>query len=76
MIAGSNPGVGWEFFSSPLRPHWFWLPGALSLGIKRPGREADHSPPSSAEVKNVWTVLALHQNAFMAWFSVIKAEEL
>jgi hypothetical protein len=22
-----------------------------SLGIKRPGREADHSPPSSAEVK-------------------------
>jgi hypothetical protein len=27
-----------------------WVPGALSLGIKRPGREADHSPPSSAEV--------------------------
>jgi len=25
--------------------------GALSLRIKRPGREADHSPPSSAEVK-------------------------
>jgi hypothetical protein len=23
----------------------------LSLGIKRSGREADHSPPSSAEVK-------------------------
>jgi len=22
-----------------------------SLGVKRPGREADHSPPSSAEVK-------------------------
>jgi hypothetical protein len=30
-------------------------PGALSLGIKRPGREADHSPPSSAEVKNAWS---------------------
>jgi hypothetical protein len=28
-----------------------WVPGALSLGVKRPGREADHSPPSSAEVK-------------------------
>jgi hypothetical protein len=27
------------------------VPGALSLGIKRPVREADHSPPSSAEVK-------------------------
>jgi hypothetical protein len=24
---------------------------ALSLGVKRPGREGDHSPPSSAEVK-------------------------
>jgi hypothetical protein len=28
-----------------------WVLGALSLGAKRPGREADHSPPSSAEVK-------------------------
>jgi hypothetical protein len=28
-----------------------WVPGALSLGLKRPGREADRSPPSSAEVK-------------------------
>jgi len=27
------------------------VPGHLSLGVKRPGREADHSPPSSAEVK-------------------------
>jgi hypothetical protein len=25
---------------------------ALSPGIKRPGREAEYSPPSSAEVKN------------------------
>jgi hypothetical protein len=28
-----------------------WVPEAFSLGLKRPGREADHSPPSSAEVK-------------------------
>jgi hypothetical protein len=28
-----------------------WVSGALSLGLKRPGREADHSPPSTAEVK-------------------------
>jgi hypothetical protein len=28
-----------------------WVPGALSLELKRPGREADHSPPSSAEIK-------------------------
>jgi hypothetical protein len=25
------------------------------LGVKGPGREADHSPPSSAEVKNAWS---------------------
>jgi hypothetical protein len=28
-----------------------WVPGALSLGVKLLGREADHSPPSIAEVK-------------------------
>jgi hypothetical protein len=28
-----------------------WVPGALSLGVNRPGRDADHSPPSRAEVK-------------------------
>jgi hypothetical protein len=28
-----------------------WVPGALSLGVEWPGREADHSPPSTAEVK-------------------------
>jgi hypothetical protein len=35
----------------PTQPPIQWVPGALSLGVKRPGREADHSPPSSAEVK-------------------------
>jgi hypothetical protein len=29
-----------------------WAPGALSSGVKRPGREANKSPPSSAEFKN------------------------
>jgi len=28
-----------------------WVPGALSLGVKRPGHEADHLPPSGAKVK-------------------------
>jgi hypothetical protein len=36
-----------------------WVPGALSLGVKRPGREADYSPPSTAEVKE-WVELYLH----------------
>jgi len=35
----------------PIHPHIQWVPGALTLGVKRLGREADHSPPSSAEVK-------------------------
>jgi hypothetical protein len=29
-----------------------WLPGAISPGLKRQGREGDHLTPSSAEVKN------------------------
>jgi hypothetical protein len=28
-----------------------WVNGALSSGIKRPGREADDSPPTCVEVK-------------------------
>jgi len=33
-----------------------WVPGGgdLSPGVKRPEREANHSPSSSAEVKNTW----------------------
>jgi hypothetical protein len=55
-------GAGNFFFTTvsrmalgPTQPPIQWVPGALSLGIKRPGREADHSPPSSAEVKNAWS---------------------
>jgi hypothetical protein len=36
----------------PTQPSVQWVPGALSLGVKQLGREADHSSPSSAEVKN------------------------
>jgi hypothetical protein len=35
--------------------HMQWILGALSLGVKRPGREGDHSTPSSAEVKDAWS---------------------
>jgi len=31
--------------------------GAFFLGVNRPGRQADYSPPSSAEVKNVWSCI-------------------
>jgi hypothetical protein len=35
----------------PTQPPIQWVTGAPSTGVKRPGRDADHSPPSSAEVK-------------------------
>jgi hypothetical protein len=37
------------------QPHIQWVPGALSLEVNRPGREADHSPQASTEVKKMWT---------------------
>jgi hypothetical protein len=37
----------------PTQPPVQWVPGVLSPGVKaRPGLDADHSPPSSAEVVN------------------------
>ena len=48
-------------------PDRLWLPSTLlfsmyrrsSPGIKRLGREVDHSPPSSAEVKSEWSYTSL-----------------
>jgi hypothetical protein len=51
----SRQGLG--IFSSPPRPDRTtqpsiqWVQGVLFLWVKQPGREADHSPPTSAEVK-------------------------
>jgi hypothetical protein len=47
-----------------------WVPGAISMGIKRSMREADHSPQFSAEVKNAWSYTSTPQYAFTAWCSV------
>jgi hypothetical protein len=38
----------------PTQPPIQWLQGALSPRVKRPGRESDHSTPSSIEVRNAW----------------------
>jgi hypothetical protein len=35
-------------------------------GVKQPGREADHSPPTSAEVKKMWIYTSTPPYAFMA----------
>jgi hypothetical protein len=44
----------------PTQPPIQWVPGAISPGIKRPGREADHSPLTSAEVKEIWIYTSTH----------------
>jgi hypothetical protein len=36
-------------------------------GINWSGREADHSPPSSAEVKDAWSYTSTPQYFFMPW---------
>jgi len=43
---------------------------ALFLWVKWPGCVADHSPPSSAEVKKAWSYNSTPQYAFMAWCSI------
>jgi hypothetical protein len=43
------------------QPHIQWEPGALS-----PGREADHSPPTSAEIKKSWAYTSTPLYAFTA----------
>jgi hypothetical protein len=45
FITASRTALG------PTQPPIQWIPGFLSLGVKRPGREANHTPPSSAEIK-------------------------
>jgi hypothetical protein len=50
-----------------------WVPGALSSRVKRPEREADHSPTFSAEVENA-SITPLPQYAFMAWCSINRTQ--
>jgi hypothetical protein len=67
------PGGGKNFhFSTSSRPALGstqppiqWVPGPLSPGVKRPGREADHSPPTSAEVKKMWIYTSTTAYAFI-----------
>jgi hypothetical protein len=58
--AGIRFPAGTRFFSlhcpdgllGPIQPPIQWVPGALSVRVKWLRHEADHSPQSSAKVKN------------------------
>jgi hypothetical protein len=59
---GFRVPVGSKILSSPRRPDRLWgstqpptqwVLGALSPWVKRPGRETDHLPPASAEIKKI-----------------------
>jgi hypothetical protein len=65
---GVRVPVGARIFFSlvPTQPPIQWVPGAISPRVKRSGREADHSPPTSAEVKNTWIYKSTPPYAFMA----------
>ena len=51
-----------KFFSTPNRPNKLWGPPSLQGNkyqgsfprVERPGRDVDHPPPLTAEVKNEW----------------------
>jgi hypothetical protein len=46
FTTASRPALG------PTQPPIQWILGDFPPSVKRPDREADHSPPSSAEVKS------------------------
>jgi hypothetical protein len=69
----SRRGLGIFLFTTasrtalgPTQPPIQWVRGVLSLGVKRPGREADNSPPSSVEVKE-YVALYLHSPNRLSW---------
>jgi hypothetical protein len=71
---GFRVPIGSRIFSSPClqtdsRAHpvsYPLVPGTLSSGVKRQGREADHSLPTSAEMKKMWIYTYTPSFIFMA----------
>jgi hypothetical protein len=62
-------GARFFLFSTASRPSPIQgIPGTISPGVKRPGREGDHSPPSSAEVKNGLAIPSLSHMS--SWHNV------
>jgi len=55
-------GHEWET-SNAATPPPHWLPHTPD-GSKRPGLEADHSPPSNTQFKNIWSPNSTRTYAF------------
>jgi hypothetical protein len=72
--SGLIPGMARFFFLYSVQTGSGALPasypngyrGLFSRGVKPQGREADHSPHTSAEVKNTWIYTSTPPYAFMA----------
>jgi hypothetical protein len=70
---GLIPGTYKRPFSSLKNPKNLWAPPRFLLeilrsfypGVKRPGHEADHTPPYSSEFKNVWSYTYVSPYAFI-----------
>jgi hypothetical protein len=58
---------GWSSSPGPDGAHpASWITGAIFPGVMRQGGEADHSLPSSSEVKKIWTYISNLPYVFMA----------
>jgi hypothetical protein len=59
LFTASRPALG------PAQPPNQWIPRTLSPGIKRQGREADHSPPTIAKDKKMCIYTSTPSYGFM-----------
>jgi hypothetical protein len=72
----SIPGKSNRFFSPPDCPDLLWSSprllfngygGLYPPGVKRPGREADHSAPSNTEINNEWHCTSIPPSIVVMW---------
>jgi hypothetical protein len=61
----SRPALG------PTQPPIQWVPRTLTPGVKRPGREADHSFPASAEVKKMRIYTSTHRVKLYLYYVIL-----
>jgi hypothetical protein len=61
-----GPSLSSRQILGPTQPPIQWVLVFLSPDVKRPGREADHSPPSCTKVKKIWIYITNPPYAFIA----------